>query len=170
MLSIKKEQFKNSQDFFRRLDFLHSILLLSPLVLFCVLYLARFRYATRYRHLWLEDWQTLLLAIIPSILIYYYYNKKKAEVLSLLGAKGTLKDKMVIYYQMNVRYFMYILSLFLLVLFVQYFILDPIFNLVFAVVLIIASIEKPTSLRMCKLMKLDKETTDMVYTQKEIIE
>lgn len=173
MLSIKKEQFRTSQDFFRKLDFLHSLLLVTPLALFCVLYLSdRYKYATRYRTeiFWLEDWQVLLLAVVPALLLFYYYHLKKKDVVVLLSSDESLKDKMIFYYGMHVKYFVLLLFTFSLVLGIQYYILNPIFNLVFAAVLIVASVEKPTSLRMCKLMKLDKEVTDMIYTQKEIIE
>ena len=175
MLSIKKEQFKTSQDFFRKLDFLHSLLLFTPLALFCFLYLSdRYKYPMRYRDVWLssnlEDWHVLLLSIFPVALLWFYYKLKKKDVAYILSMSGGLKDKMVYYYKMHVKYFMLLLFTFMLVLGIQYYILNQIYSLVFAAVLIVASVEKPTSLRMSKLMKLDKEVTDMVYTQKEIIE
>lgn len=175
MLSIKKEQFKTSQDFFRKLDLLHSLLLFTPLALFVVLYLSdRYKYATRYRDVWLsshlENWHVIIMTIIPALLLMFYYKLKKKDVALLLASDQSLKDKMVFYYRMHVKYFLLLLFTFLLVLGIQYYILNQIYSLAFAVVLIVASVEKPTSLRMCKLMKLDKKITEMVYTQKEIIE
>jgi len=170
MFSIKKSEFKTSQDFFRKIDLTYSLIILGPLLAFCYLYFIKFKYAPRYRVFWLESYQAMLLALIPiTVLVFYFWFKKK-EVTIILATKMTIKDKMIRYYAMNIKLFLILLVAFIITLVIQYFILDKIFNLTFAIVVIVASVGRPSSLRMSKLFKFDKATTKMIYTQQEIIE